>query len=105
MPTRTPETVPSPTADVARSAVPDDSGHPAVPAIAVRNLTVQFGGIAALTDVTTSIPLSKVVAIVGANGAGKTTLLNAMSGFLSSNLQGLIELFGEETQHKSTLQM
>lgn len=45
----------------------------------VASVTVSFGGVKALEDVTFRLE-SESVGIVGANGAGKTTLLNAISG-------------------------
>ena len=40
-----------------------------------------FGGVRAVTDVSTEIQEGEIFAIIGPNGAGKTTLLNMISGF------------------------
>jgi branched-chain amino acid transport system ATP-binding protein len=46
----------------------------------VKNLTVQFGGIKALTDVDFEMAEKEILSIIGPNGAGKTTLFNCISG-------------------------
>jgi branched-chain amino acid transport system ATP-binding protein len=43
---------------------------------------VNYGGIAALRDVTVTVGRGQIVAVLGANGAGKSTLLNAISGLV-----------------------
>lgn len=50
--------------------------------IDVKNLTVKFGGVVALDDLTLKIT-DDVVGLIGPNGAGKTTLTNAFSGFVN----------------------
>ena len=47
--------------------------------IEARNLTVRYGGVTALDDVSLTIPDRKIISIVGANGAGKSTTINAIS--------------------------
>lgn len=49
-------------------------------ALSVENLSVSFGGVAALSDISVAFPSGKIVGIIGPNGAGKTTLLNAICG-------------------------
>ncbi len=47
----------------------------------VANVSVSFGGVRALIDVSFNICEHEVLAIIGPNGAGKTTMLNVINGF------------------------
>jgi branched-chain amino acid transport system ATP-binding protein len=48
--------------------------------LAVRGLSISFGGVRALSDVSFEVGAGAIVGIIGPNGAGKTTLLNTISG-------------------------
>jgi len=50
--------------------------------LAIRSLSVNYGGLHALTDVSLDVGRGQLVAIVGPNGAGKSTLLKALVGLL-----------------------
>jgi branched-chain amino acid transport system ATP-binding protein len=62
--------------------------------IEIRSLTVQFGGVRGLNDLTADIG-AKITGLVGPNGAGKTTLLNVMSGFVKRSA-GTVKVDGED---------
>jgi branched-chain amino acid transport system ATP-binding protein len=57
--------------------------------LSVRNLTVCYGAITALRDVSVDIRRGQIVALIGSNGAGKTTLLKAISGLLKPAAGGI----------------
>ena len=50
--------------------------------LALEGVTVAFGGLVAVSDVSFSLAEKEVIGLVGPNGAGKTTLFNAVSGLV-----------------------
>jgi branched-chain amino acid transport system ATP-binding protein len=58
-------------------------------------VTVRFGGITALEDVSVEASTGEVVGVIGPNGAGKTTLFNVICGFVRRD-SGTISWRGEE---------
>ncbi|MBI2910159.1 MAG: ABC transporter ATP-binding protein [Chloroflexi bacterium] len=49
--------------------------------IRIENLSLSFGGVKALSDVSLDIRDKEILAIIGPNGAGKTCLMNCINGF------------------------
>jgi branched-chain amino acid transport system ATP-binding protein len=58
------------------------------------SLTIFFGGLGALKEVSFQIRKEEILSLIGPNGAGKTTLLNLLTGFLKPQ-QGSIRFKGE----------
>jgi branched-chain amino acid transport system ATP-binding protein len=61
----------------AKAPAADAAGGP--PLIEARNLSISFGGIRAVDDVSFSVAKGEIFAIVGPNGAGKSTIFNLIS--------------------------
>ena len=55
--------------------------RPATPLLRCRGVTVQFGGLRALSDVDLDVYEGEIVGLIGPNGAGKSTLMECVSGF------------------------
>jgi branched-chain amino acid transport system ATP-binding protein len=60
----------------------------------IQSLSVAYGPIQALSDVSLKIATGETVALLGANGAGKTTLLRTLSGLVAPS-SGAMTLFGK----------
>lgn len=60
--------------------------------VEARGLTKRYGTQYALDNVDISLPLGRIIGIIGANGAGKTTLLNAILGL--SSYEGSLSVLG-----------
>lgn len=59
----------------------------------IRNVSIRFGGVVALADVSFSVGRAEVCGLIGPNGAGKTTLFNCISR-LYQPTEGAISLDG-----------
>jgi len=68
--------------------------------LSVENLSVNYGAIRALHDVSCRVEQGEIVALIGANGAGKTTILNTISGIVPS-IGGHIAFEGAEITRMS----
>ncbi len=62
-------------------------------------LSVRYGGVVAVDDVTIRVPPGTVVGLIGANGAGKTSVIDAVTGFTRS--EGSVSIGGQSLIGKS----
>ena len=60
----------------------------------MENVTMQFGGVVAVNDLSLEVPEGKIVALIGPNGAGKTTAFNCITGVYQPT-NGRVEFLGE----------
>ena len=65
--------------------------------LTIENISVNYGAIEALTDISMRVERGEVVTLIGANGAGKTTTLRTITGLLEPT-EGRILFEGEEIQ-------
>ena len=70
------------------------------PALAASGITVRFGGLTALSEVSIEVQPGSIAGLVGPNGAGKSTLLAVLSGLLRPN-HGRVQLRGEDVTNTS----
>jgi branched-chain amino acid transport system ATP-binding protein len=88
--------------DVTADRPPDDmgiyrtaaAGADPTPLLRIRGVTVRFGAITALSDVSFDVRRGEILGLIGPNGAGKTTLFNCLSRLCEVE-RGAIELNGE----------
>ncbi len=60
----------------------------------VENVTMQFGGVVAVNNLSLDIPQNRIIALIGPNGAGKTTAFNCITGVYQPT-NGLVEFMGK----------
>jgi ABC-type branched-subunit amino acid transport system ATPase component/ABC-type branched-subunit amino acid transport system permease subunit len=65
------------------------------PMLEAENVTVRFGGLVAVNDVSLSVREHEIVGLIGPNGAGKTTTFNAIAG-LNQPANGHIYMYGQD---------
>ena len=88
------------TAELERDVATASSG---TAVLSLENISVRFGGIAALSDVSLEAHKSEILGIIGPNGAGKTTLFDVVSGIREPN-EGRVVLQGNDVTNKSAVQ-
>jgi ABC-type branched-subunit amino acid transport system ATPase component/ABC-type branched-subunit amino acid transport system permease subunit len=73
--------------------------------LVARDVSVRYGGVNALTDLSLEVRRGEIVGLIGANGAGKSTFFNAASGFAptrgSIRFKG-VELVGDKPSKRPT---
>lgn len=65
------------------------------PLLAIRKLTMRFGGLTAVSRVDVDVQAGTIMALIGPNGAGKTTIFNAITGIYEPT-EGRIEFEGHD---------
>lgn len=70
----------------------------------VRNISLSFGGVKALTDISFDLREHEIRAIIGPNGAGKSSMLNCINGVYQPQ-QGSIALRGRTFRHMNSRQV
>ena len=81
-----------------RRARPAAHKHEASEAlIDVRNATIRFGGLTAVSDFSLQVRPRELVALIGPNGAGKTTVFNLLTGVYPPS-EGTIQVMGRDTR-------
>jgi len=63
--------------------------------LAVQSVSVSFGGVSALSEVSFEVPMGQVCGVIGPNGAGKTTLFDVVSGLRRPDT-GRVRLDGDD---------
>jgi branched-chain amino acid transport system ATP-binding protein len=66
-----------------------------MPLLEVNSVSMFFGGLAALSDVSFGVEKGEILALIGPNGAGKTTLFNCVNGFYKPT-QGTVNFRGKK---------
>jgi branched-chain amino acid transport system ATP-binding protein len=67
----------------------------------VRNISLSFGGVKALTDISFNVREHEIRAIIGPNGAGKSSMLNCINGVYQPQ-QGVITFRGRTFRHMNS---
>jgi branched-chain amino acid transport system ATP-binding protein len=67
----------------------------AAPLLSLSGVSIAFGGLRAVQDVSLALPAGRLAALIGPNGAGKTTLFALMSGFLKPD-SGTVRFAGQD---------
>ena len=70
----------------------------------IRNLSVAYGNIRAVRDVSLALEQGEQVCLIGANGAGKTTLLKAIAGMLAP-ASGSVHFENVSLTHKPSFEI
>ena len=76
--------------------------EPTTPALQLSDVTVRFGGIAALGGVSLEASAGEVIGLIGPNGAGKTTLFDVIAGVRAPD-QGRVAMSGKDVTRSSAV--
>ena len=70
----------------------------------VNNISLRFGGVKALTDISFNVKEHEIRAIIGPNGAGKSSMLNCINGVYTPQ-EGSITFSGQKFDHMNSRQV
>ena len=65
-----------------------------VPVLRLENITMQFGGVVAINNLSLEVNQGEIVALIGPNGAGKTTAFNCVTGVYEPT-NGIVDFHGK----------
>ena len=68
------------------------------PILTAEHITVRFGGVTAVKDISLAVRPGEILGLIGPNGAGKTTLFNALTGFVRAS-EGRVTFQGRDITH------
>jgi branched-chain amino acid transport system ATP-binding protein len=68
--------------------------------LSVENLTMRFGGIVAVNDLSFAAGRGQITALIGPNGAGKTTVFNCITGFYKPTSGAIRLIHVDDTQYQ-----
>ena len=72
---------------------------PTAPLLTVEHLTMRFGGLVAIDDLSFSARRGEITAVIGPNGAGKTTVFNCVTGFYKPTSGRMALSLGTQSEH------
>lgn len=77
--------------------MPAATSGTSAPVLAVEGLSVSFGGLRAVDDVSLQVARGSIVGLIGPNGAGKSTLVDAVTGYLPE-ARGVVRFDGDRVE-------
>ena len=100
------------------AAAPSDSSHPIAQEkssamsekkigdviLDIQNISLRFGGVKALTDISVNVRAHEIRSIIGPNGAGKSSMLNCINGVYTPS-EGSITFRGQTFAHMNSRQV
>ena len=82
--------------EVALDIRPETSADHPADILRMRDITMKFGGVAVLKNVSLSLRRAEILGLLGANGSGKSTLIKVLAGFNSPEPGGVVRMWGTD---------